>query len=234
VDRPERLTGQRHLGLGHGPGDPEVGHLHPAVAADQDVPGLYVAVDDPPRVSRLESARGVGDDPGGLARREGARAPDDRGEILTLDDLHHDEWPGDVLAVVVDRDDVGVVERGRALGLLAEARPELGVAAVLRPEELDGDVAIELGVVGPIDRRHAALSEQLDEPVSTAENRPDLRHAGPPSCLPRPARAGRRRRIVPRVDGFAGLSFGPRWLGTGQTSGWCQGSWLPMDRPGNL
>ena len=165
-------------------------------------------MDDPVRVGDLEGARRLGGDPGGLARRERPGPADDRGEVLALDELHDDERAGRVLAVVVDRDDVRVVQRGRVLGLLAEARAEVGVAAVLGAEQLDGDVAIELVVVAAVDRRHAALAEQLDEPIAATENRPDLRHAGPPCLPPRVGRltvggdAPRRHRTV-RAGGFA-------------------------------
>ncbi len=56
-----------------------------------------------------------------------------------------------VLAEVVDRDDVGVVQRGGGQGLLAEAGEEVRIATVLGAEDLDRDVAIELGVVGAVD-----------------------------------------------------------------------------------
>ena len=176
MDRPERRPGQGHLGLCDRASDPEVGDLHPAVAADQDVAGLHVAVDDPARMGCLECPGGLGHDSGRLARRQGAGAADDRRQVLALDKLHDDERPGCVLTVVVDRDDVRVVERGRVLGLLAEPRSEVGISTVLGSQELDRHVAIELVVVRAEDRRHAALSEQLNEPVAPAEDRSDLRH----------------------------------------------------------
>ena len=58
---------------------------------------------------------------------------------------------------------------------VTETHPEVGVAAVLGPEDLDGDVAIELRIVGPIDRRHATLAEEFHESISSAENAADLR-----------------------------------------------------------
>jgi hypothetical protein len=131
VDRAERRAGQRHLRLGDRPGDPEVGHLHPAVAVDHDVAGLHVAVDDPPLVSGLQGPRRLRGDPGGLPRRQGAGPLDDRGEVLAVDELHDDERAGGVLAVVEDRDDVRVVQRRGGLGLVPEARAEVGVPAVL-------------------------------------------------------------------------------------------------------
>ena len=46
ADAAERLAGQRQLRLGQGPRDAEVGDLHLAGHADQDVRGLDVAMDD--------------------------------------------------------------------------------------------------------------------------------------------------------------------------------------------
>ena len=90
--------------------------LHPPIAADQDVAGLHVAVDDarargPPASARAISAAIRAAWRGG----SGPDAADDRREILAVDQLHDDERPGGVLAVVVHRDDVGVVQRGRVL-----------------------------------------------------------------------------------------------------------------------
>ena len=125
-------------------------------------------------MGRMQGAGRLGHDPGRLARRQGARALDDRGEILAVDQLHDDERAGRVLAVVVDADDVRVVERGGGLGLVAEARAEVGVAAIFGTEDLDGHIAVELVVVAAIDPGHAALTQQLHEPVAPAEDRPDL------------------------------------------------------------
>ena len=61
-------------------------------------------------------------DPGGLGRRQRAVPPQDRGEVLAVDELHDDVRPRRVLAVVVDGDDVGVAQRRGVLRLLAEAR----------------------------------------------------------------------------------------------------------------
>jgi len=71
-----------------------------------------------------------------------------------------------------------VIQRRSRTSLVAKARPEVRIATVLRPEELDRDEAIELVVVGAIDPGHAALPEELHEPIAAAEDRPDLRQAG--------------------------------------------------------
>ena len=59
---------------------------------------------------------------GGGRRQRTALAQHGR-QVATGDQLHDDERPGGVRAVVEDADDVGVVELRRGLRLLAEARP---------------------------------------------------------------------------------------------------------------
>ena len=179
VDRPERRPGQGHLRLGDGPGDPEVGDLDLAVLGDEHVAGLDVAMDDAAGVRGRESASDAGPDARDLARRQRPAAAQDRREVLAVDQLHDDERAVRVLAVVVDGDDVRVVERGGRLGLLAEARGEVGVAQVLGSEELEGDVAAEPGVGGAVDGRHPAAAEELDQAISTAQDLSDLRQVVP-------------------------------------------------------
>ena len=102
--------------------------------------------------------------------------------------------PGRVLAEVEHGDDVRVAERRRRPGLVAEAREEVGVLAELGSQELDRDVALELRVARPVDRGHAALAEQLEQAVASAERAPDLGHGVvSPLCAVR----ARRRRILP-------------------------------------
>ena len=149
VDGPHGRPGQRQLRLGDRPGDAEVGDLHLAVAADEDVAGLDVAVDEPGGVGRGERARHGGPDAGDLARRQGAAALEDGREVLPVDQLHDDVRAGRVRAVVVDGHDVRVAQRRGRLGLLAEARREVGIAQVLGAEQLDRHVAAELGVHAP-------------------------------------------------------------------------------------
>jgi hypothetical protein len=55
-----------------------------------------------------------------------------------------------VRAEVVDREDVGVRERGDRLGLALEAGERVGVRGQLRREDLDGDVPVELRVAGAV------------------------------------------------------------------------------------
>ena len=150
------MPGQRDLRLGDRAGDPEVDDLDLAVAADQHVAGLDVAVDEAPRVGRGERPGDGRADARDLARRQRAAPAQDGREVLAVDQLHDDVRAARVLAVVVDGDDVRVAERRRRLGLLPEARRELRVAQVLGAQELERDVATEPGVVRAVDRRHPA------------------------------------------------------------------------------
>jgi hypothetical protein len=97
----------------------------------------------------------------------------------------------------------------------SEARREIRVAQVLRPEQLDRDVAARAAVGRPEDRRHAALSEQLDEPVAAAQRRPISANVSP-SCGagPSPARRAASYRRAP-----AGCRYGGQLLQVGPELG---------------
>ena len=178
MDGAQRRPRQRQLGLGERPGDPEVGHADAAVARDEDVPGLHVAVDDPLVVGGLQRLRDLGGDARGLPRRERPVPPEERGQVLARDQLHDDERTLAGLARVEDLHDRGGRERCSGRGLLAEPHDEVGVAAVLRVHELHGDLAAQHRVARTPDRGHPAVADfgrpARSQPFS---DRPALRHA---------------------------------------------------------
>ena len=186
VDRgTARLLGREVLrgaddraGLGHlarraGARDPEVHHLDAALAVDDHVVRLDVAVDDPVPVReaqrREDLARVVDRDP---ERRRAARDE----QLLQrppLDVLHRDVVRPLGLAAVVDRDDARMREPGGVLRLAAEALDELLVAGVPVVEDLDRDAAAELLVGGEVDVRHPARAELPDDQVAPVEEAVD-------------------------------------------------------------
>ena len=167
--------------LGHlaraGAGDPEVRHLHAALAVDEDVVRLDVAVHDPVPVReaqrREDLARVLDRD----VDRRGAAADDQLLERAAVEELHRDVVGVLGLAAVVDRDDVRVVERGGVLRLAAEALDELVVVPVAAVEDLDRDAAAELLVFGEVDVGHPAGAELALDPVAPVEEGVDERVA---------------------------------------------------------
>src|SRR5262249_30347005 len=83
-----------------------------------------------------------------------------------VDELHGDEGAVAGGADVVDGDDVRVAEPGHRLRLAQEAGPGLGRAADLAAQHLDGDGALELGVVRRVDLAHAAAPDEALQRVA--------------------------------------------------------------------
>ncbi len=99
----------------------------------------------------------LADDLDRLGRREAAL--DQVLERGALHVLHRDEVAALVLAAVIDRDDVRVLEAGGGLRLAAEALDELLVGSEALVEELEGDLAPEHLIVGRPDVRHSARAD---------------------------------------------------------------------------
>ncbi|MFN8504759.1 MAG: hypothetical protein U0177_22860 [Kouleothrix sp.] len=87
-------------------------------------------------------------------------------EAAAAEEAHHQEGAGGVAPVVVERDDVGMFEAGDELGLALEAADELGAVGVLGENDLDGDVAADLGLPGAEDEAVAAFAERRAQLVA--------------------------------------------------------------------
>ncbi len=86
-------------------------------------------------------------------------------ERLAVEQLHDDELLPVVIADVVQRADVRVVERGRDARFALEALDCLRIAREVGRQHLDGDLAAEPRVLGAIDDAHAAAVEDFDDAV---------------------------------------------------------------------
>src|SRR5690606_11265962 len=105
-----------HPGLFERPRETEVGEKRAAVAIEEDVRGLDVAMDEALPMRVLESLRNVADDAHALFDRERSRA-DAILQTRAVDVLRHDE---DVVAIspdVVDLDDARMGEARHLPGL---------------------------------------------------------------------------------------------------------------------
>ena len=125
------------------PRDPEVGHLRAAVAVQEDVLRLHVAVDDAALVREREPARDRQPEVDDLVDRERAALRDHLLQVVAVDVLEDDELSVTFLAAVDDRDDVRVRHLSDCPGLAEEALHVLGVLAVARVQDLERDLALE-------------------------------------------------------------------------------------------
>lgn len=148
------------------PREAEVGDAHAAVAPHEHVVGLEIAMDEAASMRRHEPRGGLQVDAQAqrhLARLAEIALPLPLGEGGAVDELHRDEDAPARLARLVDVHDVGVRDAGHGLRLLLDARRGEGGLVAEVAHELDGDLAIEFGVVGGEDLPHPALSHALDD-----------------------------------------------------------------------
>jgi hypothetical protein len=149
------------LGVAVGAGEAEVEDADAAVLADHAVLRLEVAVDQAGLVGGGEAGAGLPEDLEDLAPGSGlSLEPCPEGQAV--DELHGDVDLVVVGADLVDADDVGVGEAGHGLGLADQAGAGVLVGAV-GVEQLDGDFALELLVVGGVDDPGAAAAELADD-----------------------------------------------------------------------
>ena len=156
---------------------PEVGQQR-VLALQQDVRRFDVAVHDPGAVRGVERLRDLGDDRRRHVRFQPSPDVQQPREVGALDEAHrHVEQPV-LLAGVVDRHDVRVLDRRRGAELALEAAAELLVLGELGRDHLQRHLAIERDVARAIDDSHpAAARDVLDHVVG--ERRPglELRHS---------------------------------------------------------
>ena len=74
------------------------------------------------------------------------------------------DWPS-CFADFVDGADVGMIQSGRRSRLAPEAFQRLRIFGQLVGQELQGDEAAELSVLGLVDHTHPAAAELLDDAV---------------------------------------------------------------------
>ena len=129
------------------------------VTREQDVLGFDVAVHESGAMRVVQRAANVASDAQRVFDRELVFAPEPVAEAFAFHVRHGEpELAGGRLAGIVDAEDVRVLELGRERDLApeplrAERRGEL------RVKNLESDRPAVLGIVGEVDRRHPAASE---------------------------------------------------------------------------
>ena len=178
------VTGQH---LGQAP----VHHLDLAEAPHHDVRRLQVAMDHPPGVRIGHRLADRLEDPHQVRQVAGRAVASGHqlGERPPIDQPH-----GDVGAAVgqapqlVDRHDPGMLQLPADLRLLDEPSHHVGLVAERLSQDLDGQVAAQVGVVRPEHHAHAAAAQHAEEPESPGTRRQlvgrRLVPARPPSTTP--------------------------------------------------
>ena len=175
--------------LGHRARDAEVHDLDLAAGGQHHVARLDVAVHDAGAVAVLQGVQDAVHDLQGPLGQQLAPVVQHLAQRAALDVLH-DDVGLDVAAVgrhllagVVDRDDVGVVEPGGGLGLASEAGLEGRVGGEVAAQPLDRDLAAQPHVGAVADLGHAAAAEQVPDLVASPEPH-SLVHRPQPPTIP--------------------------------------------------
>src|SRR5664280_533996 len=140
----------------------------------EDVGGLDIAVDDAFGVRRIKRIGDVDRDGKQLFRFE--RPPRDAVlEGLPLQKLHGDEGTRVLFTDVVNRADVGMIERRGGLGLPRKTGESLGILGDAVGQKLERDKAVQPHVFGFVHHAHSAASQIW----TTANRRSSIAFARP-------------------------------------------------------
>lgn len=121
--------------------------------------------------------------------RHGSALAQQLAQGAALDELHHQKRVPRVGALVVDRDQPGILQARDGAGLALEAGEELLVARVARIHHLHGDGTVEPGVETAVHRRGAAAGDLRLDQVAAVQQRV-VQQVRRPGLRPRTMRTG--------------------------------------------
>jgi hypothetical protein len=121
-------------------------------------------MDDAQFVGGLEGVGNLSRDVDGLVDRERG-VLEALGERRSFDQLEDERLNAAGLREAVNARNVRVIEGGEHLRLTLESRQSIRLARHAFWESLDGDVAMQLGVAGPIDFAHSAFAQLVQDPI---------------------------------------------------------------------
>lgn len=135
----------------------------------EDVLGLYVAMDDALAVCEVERAGDVSDNPNRLVDCQHLLSRKTVAQRFTLHERHDIEQRAGCVSRIVQRQDVRVLQVGGDLDFLEEAfcaerRSQLGL------EHLERDLPVVPQVNSEVDRSHAALAELSLDVVAVGQH----------------------------------------------------------------
>ncbi len=147
----------------------EVGHPQDPVLVEEQVRRLDVAVHQPTHVRVFERCGDLTADMDGLSRSQRFAGVEESAEAAAPQQLEHHEGHL-VIAPVVDRHDVRVVQRSGDLRLGAEASEEADVVGERGVEHFDRDPAPQPDVVRHVDATARARADRREHAVTAGEH----------------------------------------------------------------
>ncbi len=162
-------------------GDAEIAEQRLAPLGDEDVGGFDVAVEHPMPVSIFQR-------PSHWKEQLNRLTPvhwfaHARFQRAARHVFHHQIRRILELAEIMDFDNVEMAEARQSLGLALETFEQLvqyGGAKQFGAQELNGNLALQAGVIGLEDRRHAALAKRFENVVTTDRISRGYFHRKPP------------------------------------------------------
>ena len=145
-------------------GEAEIENLGVPALGDENVGGFNVAMDNPFGMRRVQRVGNLDAERQDRFQLHGTR-PDHVLERDPIQEFHDEKGASIFLADVVNRADVGMIERGGGLGFASESFERLAVLGEFLGQKLQGDKTAEARVFGFIDHAHATAAELLDDPV---------------------------------------------------------------------
>lgn len=118
------------------------------------------------RVGRVQRRRDLGDHGDRRLRPHGAIAVQQGSRVGAVDQAHIQVEVAFDFAVAVNRDHMWFAQLCGVVSLASEALPEVGVDGAAFGQQFDRHNAVGSGVVGPPYLAHAALTDQLVQPVA--------------------------------------------------------------------
>jgi hypothetical protein len=141
-------------------GQAEIDDLGIAVVPHHDVVGLDIPVHDPGGMGRGQRLGHLADEVHERGQGE-PPPPREPPQCLALDQLHDEEGLAFVLFHAINSTNMRMIQGGDGAGFALEPLQALDILGILPGQELEGDAAVEPGVVGLVDDPHATASNYL-------------------------------------------------------------------------
>ena len=161
------------------------------MAVAHDVLRLQIAMNHAFGMGRVQCTAYLLNDRNGVFGRELSVAAQDGPQILAVDVLHADETNPIRFAQVKNADDIFMRDVARENELLLEAQQDRGVRRQFRTNHLQRDQTIQFTVARFVDGTHAALSQDAQNFVASAEEHPRLQALKSTDCTDTDRRRGR-------------------------------------------